>query len=45
MDQTPLDRWYNPTAVPFTPTVSKEYQFVVAFVLLLIGEYSNIHRF
>jgi len=45
MDQTPLNRWYDPTAVSFTPAVSKEYHFMVAFVLLLIGRYSMIYRF
>jgi len=45
MDQTLLDRWTNPAAVPFNPAVSKEYHFVVAFVLLLTGEFSIIYRF
>jgi len=45
MDQTPLDRWNDPAAVPFNPAVSKEYHFVVAFMLLLTGESSIIYRF
>jgi len=40
MDQTPLDRWNDPAAVPFYPAVSKEYHFVLAVVLLLIGKFS-----
>ena len=45
MDQTPLHRWNDPAAVPFTPAVSKDYHFAVAFVLLLSGEYSIIYPF
>ena len=37
MDSSLYELWQSPSATPFLPTIGKNTQFLVGFVLLLLG--------